>query len=97
MTVKITVFFDGVPYLVSQGRNLLEAALDSGLDLPYFCWHPVMRSIGRAICLEANRSTSRATLARIAPIRIICHIADVAAALICFIGMRRFTDQGVVV
>lgn len=25
---------------------MLEAALDNGLDLPYFCWHPAMGSVG---------------------------------------------------
>jgi NADH-quinone oxidoreductase subunit G len=43
---KVTVIFDGQPYLVSSGRNLLEAALDHGLDIPYFCWHPRLRSLG---------------------------------------------------
>lgn len=42
----LTVFFDGIPYKVREGRNLLEAALDNGLNLPYFCWHPIMRSVG---------------------------------------------------
>ncbi len=25
---------------------MLQAALDNGLDLPYFCWHPAMGSVG---------------------------------------------------
>ncbi|HEY3356147.1 MAG TPA: NADH-quinone oxidoreductase subunit NuoG [Polyangia bacterium] len=41
-----TVFFDDVAYEVAPGRNLLEAALDHHLDLPYFCWHPGMGSVG---------------------------------------------------
>lgn len=41
-----TVIIDGTEYHVREGRNLLEAALDNGLDLPYFCWHPAMGSVG---------------------------------------------------
>ena len=37
---------DGKEYEVAAGKNLLQAALELGLDLPYFCWHPAMGSIG---------------------------------------------------
>jgi len=40
------VIIDGIEYEVREGRNMLEAALDNGLDLPYFCWHPAMGSVG---------------------------------------------------
>jgi len=29
-----------------EGRNLLDVCLSLGLDLPYFCWHPAMHSVG---------------------------------------------------
>ncbi|HKK71148.1 MAG TPA: NADH-quinone oxidoreductase subunit NuoG [Candidatus Krumholzibacteria bacterium] len=29
-----------------DGRNLLEVCLSLGYDLPYFCWHPAMDSVG---------------------------------------------------
>ena len=41
---KITI--DDIEYEVEAGRNLLESCLALGLDLPYFCWHPAMGSIG---------------------------------------------------
>ena len=41
---QITI--DGKPYEVEAGDNLLEAVLGLGLDLPYFCWHPAMGSVG---------------------------------------------------
>jgi len=41
-----TVYIDGKEYQVEPGRNMLEAVLDNGLDLPYFCWHPAMGSVG---------------------------------------------------
>ena len=37
---------DDVEYEVEAGQNLLETCLDLGLDLPYFCWHPAMGSVG---------------------------------------------------
>ncbi|MCB0584919.1 MAG: NADH-quinone oxidoreductase subunit NuoG [Phaeodactylibacter sp.] len=42
--VKIVI--DGKSYDVEEGRNLLETVLSLGLDLPYFCWHPAMGSVG---------------------------------------------------
>ena len=41
-----TVYIDGKEYQVKPGRNMLEAAIDNGLNLPYFCWHPAMGSVG---------------------------------------------------
>tara|TARA_R110000822_G_scaffold59736_29_gene149142 strand:- start:19382 stop:22183 length:2802 start_codon:yes stop_codon:yes gene_type:complete len=41
-----TIYIDDKPYEVDAGKNLLEACLNLGLDLPYFCWHPAMGSIG---------------------------------------------------
>ncbi|NLE22884.1 MAG: NADH-quinone oxidoreductase subunit G [Actinobacteria bacterium] len=42
----VTVVIDGVEYQAEEGRNMLDVALALGFDLPYFCWHPVMGSIG---------------------------------------------------
>ena len=41
-----TIFIDGKPYEAKEGENLLQAVLSQRLDLPYFCWHPSMGSIG---------------------------------------------------
>ena len=41
-----TIFIDGQELQVKDGENVLEACLNAGLDLPYFCWHPAMGSIG---------------------------------------------------
>ncbi|WP_119079698.1 NADH-quinone oxidoreductase subunit NuoG [Chitinophaga alhagiae] len=40
------IFIDNTPYEVKEGKNLLEACLQLGLDLPYFCWHPSLGSVG---------------------------------------------------
>ncbi len=42
----ITIFIDNKPYQVKEGQNLLQACLSLGFDLPYFCWHPAMHSVG---------------------------------------------------
>ena len=40
------IFIDEKPYEVDGSKNLLETALSIGLNLPYFCWHPAMHSVG---------------------------------------------------
>ena len=40
------IFVDNKEYNIKDGTNLLEACLTLGLDLPYFCWHPAMGSVG---------------------------------------------------
>lgn len=41
-----TIRIDNKPYQVKEGQNLLHAALSQGLDIPYFCWHPSLGSVG---------------------------------------------------
>lgn len=41
-----TIFIDGTQYDVNENENLLHVCLSLGLDLPYFCWHPAMGSVG---------------------------------------------------
>ncbi|MEC8357834.1 MAG: NADH-quinone oxidoreductase subunit NuoG [Pseudomonadota bacterium] len=41
---KIVV--DGNEYEVNPNNNLLQECLSLGFDLPYFCWHPCMGSVG---------------------------------------------------
>jgi len=42
-----TIYVDGKPYEVAEeGKNLLDACLSLGFDIPYFCWHPAMHSAG---------------------------------------------------
>lgn len=42
----MTLFIDNKPYEVKPGKNLLETCLTLGFDLPYFCWHPALGSVG---------------------------------------------------
>lgn len=41
-----TIWIDDSPYEVEAGQNLLHACLSLGLDIPYFCWHPALGSVG---------------------------------------------------
>ncbi|TWX73116.1 NADH-quinone oxidoreductase subunit NuoG [Colwellia sp. C1TZA3] len=43
---KVTIFIDDVPYQLSTEDNLLAGVLSQKLNLPYFCWHPSMGSVG---------------------------------------------------
>ena len=41
-----TLHIDNRPYPVKDGENLLQECLSLGFDLPYFCWHPALGSVG---------------------------------------------------
>src|SRR6187549_513916 len=41
-----TIFIDNKPYEAKAGKNLLESCLSLGFDVPYFCWHPALGSVG---------------------------------------------------
>jgi NADH-quinone oxidoreductase subunit G len=41
-----TIYIDGKQYEVGAEDNLLHACLSQGLDIPYFCWHPALGSVG---------------------------------------------------
>jgi NADH-quinone oxidoreductase subunit G len=41
-----TIIVNDTPYEVREGQNLLQACLSLGFDIPYFCWHPALHSVG---------------------------------------------------
>ena len=41
-----TVYIDNKPYQMNPDQNLLHGCLSHGLNLPYFCWHPALGSVG---------------------------------------------------
>ncbi len=55
-----TISIDGKSYEVTAGNNLLHACLSLGFDLPYFCWHPAMGSVGAWLRQCAGGSSWRA-------------------------------------
>jgi NADH-quinone oxidoreductase subunit G len=42
----VTFYIDNQPHAIEAGNNLLHACLSLGFDLPYFCWHPALGSVG---------------------------------------------------
>lgn len=40
------IIIDNKEYDANPSKNLLETCLSLGFDLPYFCWHPAMDSVG---------------------------------------------------
>ena len=41
-----TIYIDDRGYKADPKQNLLHACLSLGFNLPYFCWHPAMGSVG---------------------------------------------------
>jgi NADH-quinone oxidoreductase subunit G len=61
-----TIYVDNKPFEVDGADNLLRACLSLGLDVPYFCWHPALGSVGacRACAVKqyANADDKRGRL-----------------------------------
>ncbi|MDE3110514.1 MAG: NADH-quinone oxidoreductase subunit NuoG, partial [Acidobacteriota bacterium] len=60
------IYIDNTPHEVDAERNLLDVCLSLRLDLPYFCWHPAMGSVGAcrqcAVKLFQNEHDTRGRL-----------------------------------
>jgi NADH-quinone oxidoreductase subunit G len=41
-----TIYIDGKPHEADPEQNLLHTCLSLGFDLPYFCWHAALGSVG---------------------------------------------------
>ena len=41
----ITIYIENKPYKSSPAK-IFQACLSLGFDIPYFCWHPAMHSVG---------------------------------------------------
>jgi len=61
-----TIHVDGKQLEVNGSDNLLQACLSLGLDIPYFCWHPALGSVGAcrqcAVKQYANADDKRGRL-----------------------------------
>ncbi|WPC03250.1 NADH-quinone oxidoreductase subunit NuoG [Pseudomonas benzenivorans] len=61
-----TIHVDGKDLEVDGADNLLQACLSLGLDIPYFCWHPALGSVGAcrqcAVKQFADENDSRGRL-----------------------------------
>ena len=41
-----TIYINDRPHDVADHQSLLTACLSLGFDVPYFCWHPALHSVG---------------------------------------------------
>ena len=46
MSQTVRIRIDEHEVEVPADRNLLQAILEAGIDLPYFCWHPELGAVG---------------------------------------------------
>lgn len=76
----ITIHVDGVAYQVDPIDNLLAGVLSNKLNLPYFCWHPSMGSVGACrqcavtVFSDESRSNGRLAMACMTPVTDGMHI-----------------------
>jgi len=70
-----TIFIDKKTYTVKKTENLLHTCLSAGINLPYFCWHPTLGSIGACrqcavkIFLDKKDQLGRITMACMTPLQ----------------------------
>ncbi|MGH8441837.1 MAG: NADH-quinone oxidoreductase subunit NuoG [Nevskiaceae bacterium] len=43
---KARITIDGREHVVDASTHVLQAALGAGINVPYFCWHPALGSVG---------------------------------------------------
>jgi NADH-quinone oxidoreductase subunit G len=58
-----TIFIENQPREADSTKNLLHVLLSLGYDLPYFCWHPALGSVGacRQCAVKQFRDESDST------------------------------------
>lgn len=44
--MTVPVYIEGKKYIVEESKNILEICLSFGFNIPYFCWHPALGSVG---------------------------------------------------
>ena len=50
------IHIDGTTVEVDSADNLLQACLSLGIDVPYFCYHPALGSVGSCRQCAVKRS-----------------------------------------
>lgn len=64
---KVTI--DGIAVEVPAGTNLIEAARQAGVDIPYFCYHPYLSIVGQCrICMVEVEGAPRLAIACATPV-----------------------------
>ena len=68
-----TIYIEGRPYEIKEGQNLLHVCLSLGFNIPYFCFHPAMGSVGACrLCAvklfkDENDHTGRIVMSCLTP------------------------------
>jgi NADH-quinone oxidoreductase subunit G len=68
-----TFYIDGRPVAFEPGDNVLKAALEAGVDVPYFCYHAALGSLGACrlcaveVAPEKEGQTSRVVISCLQP------------------------------
>ncbi|MCU0823634.1 MAG: 2Fe-2S iron-sulfur cluster-binding protein [Leptospira sp.] len=66
--VKIKI--DGLEYEVDEKKNLIDAAKDVGVEIPYFCYHPALSIVGMCrMCLIEIEGVPRLQAACNTPVK----------------------------
>src|SRR5918992_897809 len=42
MADTVTLTIDGQPVTVAKGKTVLQAAIEAGISVPYYCYHPAL-------------------------------------------------------
>ena len=69
-----TIYIDGKAYEADPKKNLLQVGLSLGFDIPYFCWHPAMNSVGACrqcavkVFQDENDTRGRIVMACMTPV-----------------------------
>jgi NADH-quinone oxidoreductase subunit G len=64
---KFTI--DGKEYEGQQGQTIIQVALENGIDIPHFCWHPALTVAGNCrMCLVEVEKTPKLQIACATPI-----------------------------
>jgi NADH-quinone oxidoreductase subunit G len=69
------IYIDHKPYEVKPGKNLLESCLTLGFNVPYFCWHAALGSVGACrqcavkVFKDAEDTTGRLVMSCMEPVK----------------------------
>ncbi|MBS1911163.1 MAG: molybdopterin-dependent oxidoreductase [Bacteroidetes bacterium] len=59
-----TITIDGKVIECASGKMIIEAALENGIDVPHFCWHPALSVSGNCrMCLVELEKTPKLAIA----------------------------------
>ncbi len=64
-----TITIDGKLIECASGKMIIEAALENGVDVPHFCWHPALSVSGNCrMCLVEVEKTPKLAIACATPV-----------------------------